>query len=1438
MSCFYTVIAPADLVISFTFSQFATESCCDFFEIYDGRTSTATRIFRGSGNTIPGRVLTTGPFAHVRWTTDYSIIAAGVTTQIEFMIPPSPTPTITPTTSSTPSLSPTMTRTMTLTATGSMTASVSMTASITPSTSITPSITPSSSRTPSGTPAPSPEFTLLASASRDFANRQGFNGWSYGYYLSSAAAYRILYKNTEFSVGSNIFLYAGSYCRLGATYLHPNAGYACSTTGYGYCMPSLQWTTTTGQQVQYSYYKIRYDISHSHGCGDGVKVQLLADGQILYQDIDSVGIISSSRTFTRPSSLSTIELRQDPNGGCDCDQVSYTLEIYGSLPSPSVTPSISGSPSITSSITPSTSSSPSYSPSETPDPSYEYEDPSYEPSYDPFDDTFFDPSISPSASSSVTGSSSITSTLSNSVSPSISPTMSTTVSQTVSSSITRSSSITSTLSNSVSASVTGSPTASTSVSPSITGSSSITSTASISVSPSVSMTVTGSPSISSSASNSASLSVTGSSSITSSASNSASLSVTGSPSITSTASNSASLSVTGSPSISSSASNSASLSVTGSPSITSTPSNSASLSVTGSPSITSTPSNSASLSVTGSPSITSTASNSASPSVSMTVTGSSSISSSASNSVSPTITGSPSITSTASNSASPSVSMTVTGSSSITSTPSNSASLSVTGSSSITSTPSNSASLSVTGSPTTSTSVSPSLSISPTRSPSTTLSPVPLTEFISQINEIPLTNFTNNVITDILSVFAFPQQQETVNGSETGNNQERIQPPYELLAAGFFATNPDAEPITISTDTITLTIAKLNTSTTTVFGSEDSPIVIPPLPIPQDAIVYVSNTILSTTEMSVFNLTSNSTSIGVVSLTGKEYEVSNLQNPITVGFGSTAVNTTEQECSYWNTSIKSWSSDGCTLIVDSAGQAMCECTHLTEFALRFRAIAAINAGIINSLDKLLTLEGLKAAAPIIGLLGGIGFILLIIIGGTILIDRRASRRFAYLLDHTRSLEEVKERIRISINDSWDSLSTAKGPFRPYWHRKVGIPTIPKTICGVLGLWIRRIPYNHPWLALFFRFEPGLPRLFRAIFIVASFITTISVSILFYGYRHADTDAALELSETIVLSLMTTAVSMPLTKIMMKLMYAAGRYEFRGRYGYLATELIKRQNFLKILKKLEPEDLMTELETYEQQMNRQLEVLAGEWISGQGQGEEDDRIITAQAAQAAAAANSTMDESVEEMAGIALLFDLFSICCKRSRDKLKKIFRQRMNLFITNYSNRPLIVSRLSRIVLKKWPSFPLHTNPSAVAILIVSGWIAWCYTYILGFTALKSSETTFTIVQTVAMSLFTSHFITQPLLQLTLLLIEYFKNKRLLPQENNFYYLHELEHKVNVDFVAECSLVPWYPHDDIRRSALICPISTLMKKVVDIDETSVESQTVEDKIRYIYEMLG
>ncbi len=676
-----------------------------------------------------------------------------------------------------------------------------------------------------------------------------------------------------------------------------------------------------------------------------------------------------------------------------------------------------------------------------------------------------------------------------------------------------------------------------------------------------------------------------------------------------------------------------------------------------------------------------------------------------------------------------------------------------------------------------------------------------MSELFNQINSIPLTNFSNALINNLLTSFqsAAPSEDNTV----------RVQPPYDKIAAGFFATNPDIAQIVIQNGDIILTLAKLDPTIETTLGSSDAPIVIPPLPIPTDAIVYVSEVPVTIAEALKYNLSSATQSIGVVSSVGQEYKIQNLETPIQVSFNSEPNNTTE--CSYWNTSSLSWETDGCKLVVQD-NKPTCECTHLTEFALRFKAIADIQAGIINSLGKLLTLEGLKAAAPIIGLLGGIGTLLLFLIVFMTILDIRASKKFARLLDSCKHLDELRANINFPADKSWDSFAKGRqDTIIPDYCTEI---TIPKNLRQLVHMWLQRIPYFHPWLSIIFRFDPGLPRLFRTVFAVASFITTIGISILFYGYRHPETDAPEpEFSETIVLSLLTTSVSIPLTKILMFLMNKAGRYEFHGRYGHLATELIKQSNYLSIIKNLPPDDLAITLEEYEEKFNKSLESYANEWTSA-----------------SAAATTGAMDENFEETAGITILYETVAACFTHNKAKLQTFFKHKLHTFINHYGKKTLIQSPLSKTFLRRW-QLPFHTHTSAVCMMLLLAWIGWLYTYILGFTAFKSADTTLTIIKTVSMSLATSYLVTQPLIQLVTLLLEYRKQTKLAPDEYIYNNMRLLNYKVYNEFIGECSL----GHAKCK-AALVCSPSTLLHKI-DPHPTP-HAQTLNERVKYIYDMIN
>jgi hypothetical protein len=605
-------------------------------------------------------------------------------------------------------------------------------------------------------------------------------------------------------------------------------------------------------------------------------------------------------------------------------------------------------------------------------------------------------------------------------------------------------------------------------------------------------------------------------------------------------------------------------------------------------------------------------------------------------------------------------------------------------------------------------------------------------------------------------------------------------------------------------------MAKLDPTVETTLGSSDAPIVIPPLPIPADAIVYVSEAPVSAAEAARYNLSSSTQSIGVVSSGGQEYAIQNLETPVQISFN--AIPNNQTECSYWNTTTQSWATDGCQLIVLDQ-KPTCECTHLTEFALRFKAIADIQAGIINSLGKLLTLEGLKAAAPIIGLLGGIGLLLLALIVIMTIIDHRASKKFARLLDSSSHLDELRTNINYPEDKSWDSF--AKGRHDTIVPEYCTEITIPKSFKQLLKSWLQRLPYFHPWLSIIFRYDPGLPRLFRTVFAVASFVTTIGVSILFYGYRHPEPNAPEpEFSETIVLSLLTTSVSIPLTKILMFLMNKAGRYEFHGRYGYLATELIKQSNYLSIIKNLPPDELSITLGEYEAKFNKTLEIYATEWT----------------AANSAAATTGAMDENFEETAGITILFETVTACFTHNKRKLQSFFKHKLHTYINHYGKKTLIQSPLSRTFLQRW-SLPFHTHTSAVCMATLFAWIGWLYTYILGFTAFKSADTTLTIIKTVSISLATSHLVTQPLLQLVTLLLEYRKQTRLAPDEYAFNDMQLLNYKVYNEFIGECCL-----GQAKCKAALVCSPAVLLHKIDP--HSTPHAKTLNERVKYVYDMIN
>lgn len=70
--CEWLIMPPGATSITLTFSQFETESCCDFVDVYDGASTSSPHIGHFSGQSIPSSVTSSSGTMLVRFTSDYS----------------------------------------------------------------------------------------------------------------------------------------------------------------------------------------------------------------------------------------------------------------------------------------------------------------------------------------------------------------------------------------------------------------------------------------------------------------------------------------------------------------------------------------------------------------------------------------------------------------------------------------------------------------------------------------------------------------------------------------------------------------------------------------------------------------------------------------------------------------------------------------------------------------------------------------------------------------------------------------------------------------------------------------------------------------------------------------------------------------------------------------------------------------------------------------------------------------------------------------------------------------------------------------------------------------------------------------------------------------------------------------------------------------------
>ena len=370
----------------------------------------------------------------------------------------------------------------------------------------------------------------------------------------------------------------------------------------------------------------------------------------------------------------------------------------------------------------------------------------------------------------------------------------------------------------------------------------------------------------------------------------------------------------------------------------------------------------------------------------------------------------------------------------------------------------------------------------------------------------------------------------------------------------------------------------LQNASTSYSVSEDVQITFPP--IKGTSIGAISVVAWGNDSFQATNSSATSSPVLSISFTdssGAPLHITNLSPPLllqnSIKEPSPIPNTTfVPECVFWNTTTLEWSSDGCFVNSKTSTTIECACTHLTDFASRFQAIAETNKKVFENAGAVFSLDGLRKYANYYIFVGTFFATLLTIFIYVTKINNQNTIKYAKTLAKFSEITILQHFYRgpFLIDRYYPSikLHPKEAPETNFVDPYKGLSWIGK-LCWI---WYNRIFYEHVHLSFFFKFDPRISRQLRALFVFIAILNTLFVSCLLYGYSHSPTGEPMTVAESVVLSLLTSVINIPLVMGFRSLLTYVGFHEYKWRYPYIYDELKTRHIFEEICSKKSVDEL--------------------------------------------------------------------------------------------------------------------------------------------------------------------------------------------------------------------------------------------------------------------------
>jgi hypothetical protein len=394
------------------------------------------------------------------------------------------------------------------------------------------------------------------------------------------------------------------------------------------------------------------------------------------------------------------------------------------------------------------------------------------------------------------------------------------------------------------------------------------------------------------------------------------------------------------------------------------------------------------------------------------------------------------------------------------------------------------------------------------------------------------------------------------------------------------------------------------------------------------------------------------------------------------------------------------------------------------------AVLSENQAIFANAANVYSLEGLIKYVGWYAIFGGIGLMTFLLGLFVVRVDQVAIGKYVQALCENENIAEMLHfatRSPVYIYDAFSTLSEVERRN----NKKKHVP---------LNL-IQRILVQHSRLGFLFRYDPRLSRVFRLLSIFLMQFHSLFVTALFYGFTYgANGKGNMMWYDTIVLAFLTTALNIPVVKLLLSSMNTVGLEEFKVMFPVLFAEYTRRVEFEKL-----------GIAYLAKRRGLLLNIVDDGEKSADGRTDSPD---SGNSSNSGLNMASEADDDEDGFLDIILMY----FCCRNKKDEKEE-----------DYSDQTVhhLLRRLAEVVKESYPyiepyanfwgMFPCHTRAGFLYVIVSFGWIAWCLNYLLLFAASHQQSVGEGVMISYATSEITTVFLTQPLI----ILVSYFFYKML-----------------------------------------------------------------------------